>query len=145
MNFFEPGGTYVVSSITTNVAEGAAYLMTLYWDDKLPSYNYGKLGAGAALQQALWYFEYQAGNPAVGGPQGQDNFYVTLAQNAIASDAWSGIGEVREFNYPFNYAPQKWNYGQGQPMYTWVPEPATMLLLGLGLLGLAGIRRKFKK
>ena len=34
--------------------------------------------------------------------------------------------------------------GDGEPDYS-VPEPATMLLLGLGLLGIVGVRRKFKK
>jgi hypothetical protein len=43
---------------------------------------------------------------------------------------------------PANGAPYELVGGTGR--FEAVPEPATMLLLGLGLMGIAGIRRKFK-
>jgi hypothetical protein len=47
----------------------------------------------------------------------------------------------------WNDAPAIYPYGNGGYVveYEPIPEPATMLLLGTGLIGLAGARRKFKK
>ena len=44
----------------------------------------------------------------------------------------------------YRYADWQHIFSAG-PASTPVPEPATMLLLGSGLIGFAGIRRKFKE
>jgi hypothetical protein len=70
---------------------------------------------------------------ALAALSGTTGFNLLLKVENAATD-WAAV---------IDYASFTLNYEPGKPNPT--PEPASMLLVGLGLIGLAGVRRKLKK
>jgi hypothetical protein len=114
------------------IDEKTAYLFYNFAMGTLTDYVYGSDASADALQKAIWFIEEENG--------GVNNSFVTLAQNAIDTGAWKGLGPVRVMNLvdPVTGA-------RKQDQLTLVPEPSTLLLLGGGIIGLRLLKKRFKR
>jgi hypothetical protein len=134
--YYSSSLSYLVSA---PIAAGTSKLYNYFLDNQSTLSNTAKYD----IQIAIWKFQGQS--------LGEANWYYNHVGDLVASNRtvyalnlWNADVGGPTYNNPGDFAQRAQSMLYTPDGGTSVPEPSVLILLGLGLIGVAGIRRKFK-